>query len=474
MKERNKHQKNNRKKIIIVLFIFLAVAAGSTYYFKDQIFRTDNQTTEPGYQTTQVKLGNLVIAASGTGTLIGGKETDLKFTASGTIATINAQVGDLVTEGQELATLADVSELRTNVTLAELDLKSANLTLEQVKNSGPTNLANAQLALAQAKEDLTSAQADLRSAGLARCDQDTTDAYYDKYMAAQEELNTLEKQNDTQDYYLSYIVPAKMKVAQTLATWEYCASYTEYEIDSSHATLALAQAAVQEAQNTLQDLQQNDGIDATELAQAETNLNAAQKAYDSAVTILEGTTIYAPFDGTILSISAEVGDEIGTGAFITIADMKHPEVEFAVDETDLDKVSVGNAVEVVLDSYPDTTINGSVTEIDPSLQTMDGYQVVAGVILLDISNLDESIVILDGLNASVDIIGGEAQNAMLVPVEAVRDLGEGQYGVFVVNSSGKLELKPVEIGLSNATYTEIKSGLEVGDTISIGDTGSLQ
>lgn len=472
MKERNMHKNNKQKTFIPILIIFILIAAGLTYYFRDQIFGSNNQITQKTYQTTQVKTGDLSISAFGTGTLVGGQNTVLKFTASGTIASINVKVDDQVKAGQELASLADVSDLRTNVTLADLDLKSATLSLNEVKNSGPTNLANAQLALAEAKEELAKAQDALRSEGLARCDQETTDAYYEKYLLAQEQLDNLEKDNDTEGYYLTYIVPQKIVVARALSTWEYCAFYTEYEIDSSHATLALAEAAVQEAENELKELQENDGIDVTEFAHAEIIFSSAQDAYENAVTILEGTTIYAPIDGTILSISAEVGDEIGTGAFIIIADMKHPEVEFAVDETDLDKVSVGNAAEIILDSYLDFTIDGTVIEIDPSLQTIDGYQVVSGVIQLDISNLDGSVVILEGLNASVDIIGGEAKNAMLVPVEAVHDLGDDQYGVFVLADNGKLELKIVEIGISNATYTEIISGLQVRDMVSIGEMGS--
>jgi RND family efflux transporter MFP subunit len=377
-------------------------------------------------------------------------------------------VGDKVTEGQELARIADISALQSALTTAELDLKAANQNLEKVKNSAATNLANAALTLANAQKELEDAQSNVLTAEMARCDQDTTDVYYAAYMKAQEALNALDQSNTNQDYYLNVILPAKTKVEQAYATYQYCAGYTQYEIDSSQATLTLAEAAVKEAEEELAELKANNGIDPADLAVAETNVAAAQIAYDNAFATLKGTTIYAPFDGTILSIEGEVGDEVGTSSFITIADLVYPEVEFWVDETDLDKVSEGTSAKVTFDAIPNKVFEGTVTEINPTLQTISGYQVVQGIIQLDLSNEDDSVVVIEGLNASVEVIGGEAENALLVPVEAVHDLGDGQYGVFVVGTNGKLTLTVVEIGLSDSTYTVVTSGLKEGDVVTTG------
>jgi multidrug efflux pump subunit AcrA (membrane-fusion protein) len=72
------------------------------------------------------------------------------------------------------------------------------------------------------------------------------------------------------------------------------------------------------------------------------------------------------------------------------------------------------------------------------------------------------------MSAGVDVIEGHAQNVMIVPVEAVRVLSPGEYAVFVQNSDGELELRPVEVGLSDLTFIEIKSGLEVGEVVTTG------
>ncbi len=72
-----------------------------------------------------------------------------------------------------------------------------------------------------------------------------------------------------------------------------------------------------------------------------------------------------------------------------------------------------------------------------------------------------------GLNASVDVIAGRAENALLVPVETLRKLSPGNYAVFVM-VDGKLEMRPVEVGLMDVTSAQIISGLEQGDEVSTG------
>lgn len=91
-----------------------------------------------------------------------------------------------------------------------------------------------------------------------------------------------------------------------------------------------------------------------------------------------------------------------------------------------------------------------------------------GSLELDLADTQSGTRFFEGLSASVEIIGGQAENVLLVPVEAVRDLGDGAYGVFVVQSDGSLRLRPVEVGLMDATYVEIKSGLDLGDTVTTG------
>jgi multidrug efflux pump subunit AcrA (membrane-fusion protein) len=143
-------------------------------------------------------------------------------------------------------------------------------------------------------------------------------------------------------------------------------------------------------------------------------------------------------------------------------------VEFSVDETDMDKVKVGETATVVFDALPNNTYTGAVTQVDASLSTVSGYQALKGVITLELTTEQSASPFLSGLTGSVEIINGKAENALLVPLEALRDLGDGQYGVMVVQSDSSLKLKVVEVGLMDDTYAEIKSGVSLGDKVSTG------
>jgi multidrug efflux pump subunit AcrA (membrane-fusion protein) len=80
--------------------------------------------------------------------------------------------------------------------------------------------------------------------------------------------------------------------------------------------------------------------------------------------------------------------------------------------------------------------------------------------------------LLSGMNAEVEIIAGEARNALLVPIQALREIAPDQYAVFVVQPNEELELRVVEVGLKDYVNAEIKSGLEVGEVVSTGTVES--
>jgi HlyD family secretion protein len=189
---------------------------------------------------------------------------------------------------------------------------------------------------------------------------------------------------------------------------------------------------------------------------------------DTANQTLAGATIKAPYDGVILSVAGLAGDDAGTGAFITIADFSSPKIKFYVDETDMGKLAVGQQATIAFDAITNRTFTGTVTQINPALQTVNSYQVAQGLIELDLSNEKNVPTLAAGMNVTVEVISAQAKNALLVPIAALRDLGDGSYSVFVVSSSGKTQMKVVEVGLQDAATAEIKSGLQAGDIVTTG------
>jgi HlyD family secretion protein len=118
------------------------------------------------------------------------------------------------------------------------------------------------------------------------------------------------------------------------------------------------------------------------LDKARANVAATQAAVDaaganarSAQVALDQTLIRAPFDGVILTKSANVGDNItpfsqaaeSKGAVVTMADMQTLEVEADVSESNLARIYVGQPAEIQLDAYPGLRMDGVVSRMVPTV-----------------------------------------------------------------------------------------------------------
>ena len=73
-----------------------------------------------------------------------------------------------------------------------------------------------------------------------------------------------------------------------------------------------------------------------------------------------------------------------------------------------------------------------------------------------------------GMSADVEIVAGEAKNALLVPAQALRELAPGSFAVFVVGADDQLKLTPVTVGLRDFANVQILTGLKAGDVVSTG------
>jgi HlyD family secretion protein len=467
-----------RKIWIPIVVVVLLIAGGLGYYYWNQQSTKTQQTSSDTLNTTKVRQGSINISVSGSGTLTAGQETNLAFSVSGTVDKVNVEVGDQVKKGDALAQLSDLTSLQDKINSAQQNLASAQQSLDTLKQNAASNLANAQLDVVTAKKAVTDAKSNVVQKGWQRCDQATTDAYYYKYIHAKAYLEELGDGNGDKSYYNSTILPQKNIVSQAKYNYEYCAGYTDYEVSSSQASLSVAEANLVKAQVTLDTLTKSNGIDPIDLATAENKVSSAQLALETAKENIAGATITAPYDGTILSVAGLAGDSVDTSTFITIADLAHPVVDFSVDEADMDKVDVGQTAKIVFDALADHTFQGKVTRINPALTTSGNYKVVTGVIQMELSQDSASASVnsklLKGLTGTVTLVQASAENVLLVPLAALRDLGDESYSVFVVGSDGQLKMKVVEVGLKDSTSAEIKSGLNAGDTVTTGTTQTKQ
>ena len=124
---------------------------------------------------------------------------------------------------------------------------------------------------------------------------------------------------------------------------------------------------------------------------------------------------------------------------------------------------------LIFEALPDLTYNGEIYRVDPVLVTVGNTAAVQAWASIDTAM--HPVKLLGDMNVEVEIVAGEALNALLVPVQALRDVGagEGQYAVFVVQPSGELEMRIVQVGLKDYVNSEVRSGLQRGDIVSLGE-----
>jgi HlyD family secretion protein len=189
-------------------------------------------------------------------------------------------------------------------------------------------------------------------------------------------------------------------------------------------------------------------------------------ALETAEYNLKATQLIAPISGTVTALDISVGDLASESSVITISNLDQPySLDAYLDAQDWGQVRVGYEVEVSFDIIPDLVFKGTVTSVYPSLDTESSNSALVHIT----ARLNEAIPykLPDGSAASVDVVGGRAENAVLVPVEALHEIGEGKYTLFVMEN-GRLRLRVVEVGLQDLTKAEITSGVDAGDTVTTG------
>ena len=240
---------------------------------------------------------------------------------------------------------------------------------------------------------------------------------------------------------------------------------TEGEIGMARAKYDLTKATIGEAQTYLDVLNGEEIPEGATGSKLLTYLQA-RDALEVAEYNLEATKLIAPFNGTVTTLDSSVGNMVNGESVMTLSNLDQPyALDAYLDAEDWGEIKDGYEVEVSFDILPDQIFKGVVTNIDPTLDTSS-----ANKDLVHISaRLDDAIAydLPSGAAASVDVIGGRAENAILVPVEALHEIGDGQYTLFVMQN-GKLRLHEIQVGLQDLTKAEIISGLNAGDIVTTG------
>lgn len=200
-------------------------------------------------------------------------------------------------------------------------------------------------------------------------------------------------------------------------------------------------------------------------------------------TIGSNVALNSSIDGTVIHIGAKVGEQLGgtsasavtrttttgsgspaidTPGFITVADLNNLQVKMGVDQADIAKLTVNQAVTISLDAIPDKTFSGTVVFIDPI--PTNNQNVITYTVDTNLVSPDPRVRLGMSANVSVDL--GKVENVLLVPNLAVKTVNGSKVVTKVV--AGKQTDVDVTVGVSDDKNTEIKSGLKSGDKVVVG------
>jgi membrane fusion protein, macrolide-specific efflux system len=176
--------------------------------------------------------------------------------------------------------------------------------------------------------------------------------------------------------------------------------------------------------------------------------------------VYKAIALIAPIDGEVIVATIQPGQTVTTSTAALVLSDKLI-VRADVDETDIGKIKVGQQAFISLDAYPDTKIKATVEHIYYESTTVNN------VTIYKIDILPEEVLpfFRSGMNANVDFVVENKENALLIPQEAIKS-ENGENYVLVKSSDGKeLVVNPVTLGITQDKFVEITSGLSVNDTV---------
>lgn len=261
--------------------------------------------------------------------------------------------------------------------------------------------------------------------------------------------------------------------------------------------------------NRTKKLAETGSASAVELETAEYEMNSAKLSWDTrksevkqAELNLSYCIIKSPIDGVVLERSVDVGQTVAASMsaptlFILAKDLSRMRVMADVDEADIGAVKAGQKVSFTVDAFQDDTFQGTVESVrlNPTVTS----NVVTYTVVISAENPD--LKLLPGMTATCTIVTEEVENALSVPVAAIKfspgkmekkassdddDFGPPPPGMggnapamhkasssvpkivgknVWINNNGRLDFRPVRTGINDGVNVEILEGLSDGDSV---------
>jgi HlyD family secretion protein len=440
---------------------------------------------------------------------------NLTSEVQGRIEEIYVKEGDKVEQGAQLVKL-DPNQLESSRE-AQLAAYQAAQNESQVSRS---QVIAAQNQLSQAQQGLNASQASVDTAlqQVASARQQVVAAQTD-VDRAEVDLNTAERELKRTTELLESGVEsranfdsAKDRVAQA----QVALRNAEARLKSQQLGIREAEARVSEARARArqQEVAVRDARRAVETANLSVNSSISRANQQAAVLRAQTdqrdkTLQVAPISGIIADIPSKVGTfavaNLSSTPLLTIADMSTVNVEVKVDETEIDKVQVGQPAKIKVDTFGERELDGEVTQKTPlavgKSQTTGGLSTQINVqeakefrVVIQLKEVPDEIRdgLRPGMSATAVINTKTVNNVIAVPIQAViekrpdaspsptiegsvpevSDKPKTIKGVYLLDGN-KAKFVEVETGITGESEIEIKSGLTEGQQVITGPSRVL-
>ena len=426
---------------------------------------------------------------------------NLTSEVQGKIEEITKKEGDPVTKGEVLVRL-DPNQLESN---ADAQLAAFQSAQDEVRVT-QSQVSAAQNNLSQAQQGLNVAQVAIDNArqGVVTAETDVA--------GAQNKLNQATREMKRSEQLLESGVVSR----QEFDKLKDAVDDAHVQLDSAKARLESQRISVRDATARLnqQAVSVKDARRAVETANL--NVGSSQSRANQQSAVLRGqksqrdkTVVVAPINGVIAEIPSKVGTfavaGLSTTALLTIADMSSINVEVKVDETEIDKVEVGQKAKIKVDAFGDKELEGEVLQKTPlavgKSQTSGGLSTNINVqeakefrVVIQLVNLTPEMQasLRPGMSATATITTKTVENVIAIPLQAVvtkkpdptptpaaggdssipAEKPKPIEGVYVLDGN-KVKFYPVEKGITGESDIQIVSGLSEGQEVIVGPSRIL-
>ena len=373
---------------------------------------------------------------------------------------VNVTVGQKVAAGDVLA-IADTAEAQRNVELAQANLDSAQARYDaDTGGLSDSDREQAQISVDQAEQQLESAM---------QSRDETARQNEIKLQQAKDALADAEDKlaNDKDDGAPKSVINGDK---DAVASAQDALDLEKIQVESSNRQaqeqVDSAQLSLDSANNTFES--QTSAASDEQIASDKASLLTAQQNLEDAQAQLDGATITAPIEGTVMAVNVVEGINTNGGDAVQLMS---DELEVTADfsESDLPSIALAQPATITI-SATDSSLTGTVTAIAQSSSTSGTGSVVSYSVTITLSDVPAAV--RPGMSADVAVTTAEAQDVVAVPSTALAGAA-GNYSVRVIDAARNVTVRQVEVGLVSTSLAEIRSGLTAGEEVVTGTTSSL-